>query len=130
MKIRVRDELRDAAAAEKGLLRHMTEGPEDRMMICAILDQTDLSCSVHERIFTAILELGIDSRRYACGEVQEILVARGDREAEAYLLNEINHAERPYSWTEALALASHLVVLAEYRKMVEDEVDFIEGYLD
>jgi len=122
MKIRIKKSFQNAEQAERGLLIYLAENAQDVGLISVVLDQTDLtSSSVHQRIFTAIQELRIDARGDSTGDVQEILVSRGDQEAAAYLSSHLTTAERPRSWAEALALAGHLVLLATMQRAIEGD---------
>lgn len=133
MKVRVKESLRDTEAGERGLLIYLAENAQDVGLISVVLDQTDLtSSSVHQRIFTALQELrpcdawGGNS----IGDVQEILVSRGDGEAAAYLSSHLTKAERPCFWAEALALAVHLVTrTAVLQRAIEGEAAPMEDDL-
>lgn len=123
MKLRVKESLREVDAGERGLLIYLAENAQDVGLISVVLDQTDLtSSSVHQRIFTALQELRpCDARGNSIGDVQEILISRGDQEAAAYLSSHLTTAERPRSWAEALALAVHIVLIAAMRRAIEGE---------
>jgi hypothetical protein len=119
MKLRVKEPLRETEPAERGLLIHLAENAQDRVLISTILDQTDLNYSIHQRIFVSILEVSVDAHGDCIGDVQEILTSRGDEEAATYLLS-LTTAERSHSWAEAVALACHIALLGALRRAVED----------
>ena len=125
MKPKVSDSLQDFQAAEKGLILYLAENPETRVVMLNFIDDTDFHLYIHKRIFTAIMSLPIDARRHSETEVRELLVKRGDHEAARYF-DELSGAERPYSWSEALRLAVHIVLLAEYRQMMEYDNTYME----
>ena len=129
MKMRVDETLQGVEAGERGLLAFMAENSQDIGLISIVLDQTDLNKSVHQRIFTSLQELRSDTYGNSMGDIQEILVRRGDSEAAAYLSSHFTTAERPRSWAEALALAVHLVLLAALQRAIEGETAPIDDDL-
>ncbi len=132
MKLQVASSMQEAKTGERALLAYLGENMQDRALISTILDQTDLDTSIHQRIYVAILEVSVDTRGNAIGNIQELLTSRGDDEAATYLssLTAVTAEQKcPQSWAEALALAVRLVLLAALRRALDSDVDVVDDYL-
>lgn len=103
----IKEQFRASEKAEQSLLARLITHPDERSVVAALLDQQDLYCPAHRRLYSLIMQMPANLLYPLDASLLEVLHSRADDEG-ADLLLLLTWSPRPESQAETVLLALHI----------------------